>query len=184
MSALSMRSLRFSVLTYLLSCPAFPRHGFALRASHGYGRFGTMRALTPGLLRLAGQVSSFISQTRPGIPPPTTWPARTSFPIANPNVSGVFQASPSPSRLAAVSPPNRVRHPADCQFASSCSPPRLAATQLPSATGSWLAPTRTFTVLCVRLHERTRSGLQAATTRAPPSTRRGLKPAPTAAAMA
>ena len=122
-----------------------------------------MRALTPDPLRIAGQVSSLISHTRPDIPPPTTWPARTAFPIANPNVSGVFQASPSPSRLAAVSPPNRVRHPADCQFASGCSPPRLAATQLPSATGSWLAPTRTCTVRCVRLHERTRSGLQPAT---------------------
>jgi len=32
------------------------------------------------------------------------------------------------------SPPNRVRHPTDRQFASGCSPPRLAATQLPSAS--------------------------------------------------
>ena len=52
-------------------------------------------------------------------------------------------------------PPNRVRHPADCQFASSCSPPRLTATQLPSATGSWLTLARTFTVLMSRLHGRT-----------------------------
>ena len=55
-------------------------------------------------------------------------------------------------------PPNRVRHPADCQFASSCSPPRLAATQLLSASGSWLAPAWTSTMLFVRLHGRTRSG--------------------------
>jgi hypothetical protein len=32
------------------------------------------------------------------------------------------------------SPPNRVRSPTDQQFASGCSPPRFAATQLPSAT--------------------------------------------------
>jgi hypothetical protein len=32
------------------------------------------------------------------------------------------------------SPPNRVRHPTDRQFASGCSPPRLAATQFPSAS--------------------------------------------------
>lgn len=32
------------------------------------------------------------------------------------------------------SPPNRVRYPTDRHFASGCSPPRLAATQLPSAT--------------------------------------------------
>src|SRR5580658_2696295 len=33
-----------------------------------------------------------------------------------------------------ATPPNRVRHPAGCSFASGFSPPRLAATQLPSAT--------------------------------------------------
>ena len=31
-------------------------------------------------------------------------------------------------------PPKRVRYPAGCSFASGCSPPRLATTQLPSAT--------------------------------------------------
>ena len=30
--------------------------------------------------------------------------------------------------------PKRVRYPAGCSFASGCSPPRIAATQLPSAT--------------------------------------------------
>ena len=52
-------------------------------------------------------------------------------------------------------PPNRVRYPADCQFTSSCSPPRLAATQLLSATGSWLTLTRTSTVQISRLRRRT-----------------------------
>jgi hypothetical protein len=51
--------------------------------------------------------------------------------------------------------PNRVRHPADRQFASGCSPPRLAATQLPSATELWLTPTRTYTVLVWRHRGRT-----------------------------
>ena len=37
-------------------------------------------------------------------------------------------------------PPNRVRYPADRQFASGCSPPRFAATQLPSASGSMACP--------------------------------------------
>jgi hypothetical protein len=54
-------------------------------------------------------------------------------------------------------PPNRVRFTTDRQFASSCSPPRLSTTQLPSASGSWLAPTRTYTVLISRLHGRTHS---------------------------
>ena len=31
-------------------------------------------------------------------------------------------------------PPKRIRHPAGCSFASGCSPPRIAATQLPSAS--------------------------------------------------
>ena len=55
------------------------------------------------------------------------------------------------------SPPNRVRHPTDRQFALGCSPPRLAATQLPSATELWLPPTRTFTVLLWRPRGRTHS---------------------------
>ena len=48
--------------------------------------------------------------------------------------------------------------PADRQFASGCSPPHLAVTQLPSATGPWLTPTRTLTVLFARLHGRTGRG--------------------------
>ena len=31
-------------------------------------------------------------------------------------------------------PPKRVRYPTGCSFASGCSPPRLTATQLPSAS--------------------------------------------------
>jgi len=53
------------------------------------------------------------------------------------------------------SPPNRVRYPTDRQFALGCSPPRLAATQLPSATELWLSPAWTFTMLLWRLHGRT-----------------------------
>ena len=55
------------------------------------------------------------------------------------------------------SPPNRVRYPTDRQFASGCSPPRLAATQLPSATELWHTPARTFTVLMWRPRGRTHS---------------------------
>ena len=36
--------------------------------------------------------------------------------------------------------PNRVRFTTDCKFASGCSPPRLAATQLPSAIGNGHLP--------------------------------------------
>jgi hypothetical protein len=61
------------------------------------------------------------------------------------------------SRLVAAPPPNRVRSPTDRQFASGCSPPRLTATQLPSATELWHTPARTFTVLMWRPHGRTHS---------------------------
>src|SRR5262245_60983950 len=61
------------------------------------------------------------------------------------------------SRLVAAPSPNRVRSPTDRQFAYGCSPPRLATTQLPSATEPWHTPTRTFTVLMWRTHRRTHS---------------------------
>ena len=59
------------------------------------------------------------------------------------------------SQVRRSTTPNRVRHPTDRQFASGCSPPRLPATQLPSATELWHAPTRTCTVLIWRHHGRT-----------------------------
>jgi hypothetical protein len=46
-----------------------------------------------------------------------------------------LQASPHICRLAEITTPKRVRHPTDCSFASGCSPPHLAVTQLPPATG-------------------------------------------------
>ena len=52
-------------------------------------------------------------------------------------------------------PPKQVRHPTDRQFAFGYSPPRLATTQLPSATELWLTPAGTFTLQIVRTHGRT-----------------------------
>jgi hypothetical protein len=49
-----------------------------------------------------------------------------------------FALSPKARRYAR---PNRVRHyPTDCMFASGCSPPRLAAAQLPLATRKRASP--------------------------------------------
>ena len=53
--------------------------------------------------------------------------------------------------------PKQVRAPTDWQFASSCSPPRLSAKQLLSATKSRLTLTGTFTLLTKRPHGRTGS---------------------------
>jgi hypothetical protein len=52
--------------------------------------------------------------------------------------------------------PNRVRKTAtDCMFASGCSPPHLAVTQLPSATGSGHLPEEDFHLpdrACLQAH--------------------------------
>jgi hypothetical protein len=56
-------------------------------------------------------------------------------------------------------PPKRVRHPTDRQFASGYSPPRLATAQLPSATELWPTPTGTFTLQVARPHGRTGTAL-------------------------
>ncbi len=58
------------------------------------------------------------------------------------------------------SPPDETESsssPTDHRFASGCFPPRLAATQLPSATRPWLASTGTSTPLVMRHHGRTAS---------------------------
>ena len=55
-------------------------------------------------------------------------------------------------------PPNRVRSPTDQQFASGYSPPRLAATQFPSATELWPSPTGTCTLQVARPRGRTSPG--------------------------
>ena len=45
------------------------------------------------------------------------------------------RTSPLPSRLVGRTRPYRVRHPTDWSLTSACSPPRLAATQLPLVSG-------------------------------------------------
>jgi len=92
------------------------------------------------------------------VPSPTTW-------AAGPSLHPPRQRDPRVSDFTLheqahrSSPPNRVRSPTDQQFASGCSPPRLTATQLPSATELWHPPTRTFTVLMWRPHGRTHAGM-------------------------
>ena len=63
-----------------------------------------------------------------------------------------FTLNPQARRYAR---PNRVRYPTDCMFASGCSPPHLAATQLPSATGIGHLPEEDFHLLnraCSQAH--------------------------------
>jgi len=57
--------------------------------------------------------------------------------------------------------PNRVRYPTDCRFVSGCSPPRLAATQLPSAARERASPRKgTFTPQIAPAPRRTDSGFR------------------------
>jgi hypothetical protein len=131
------------MLSVLLSCPFrihLPAHLPSARFC--YPRFSRLSPLQ----YYAGSDSCRASPVRqvslltplclPDIPSPTTSCARTSR--ACHLVRPVRPFRPRlrlhSCRLAALTPPNRVRHPAGCPFASGCFPPRLAATQLPSAT--------------------------------------------------
>jgi hypothetical protein len=100
-------------------------------------RCGTMRALTPAGLSHARQVSPLTLHCLPSIPTPTTscapdvaLSATSARPVGSLAAPGFATSEQARQRT----PPNRVRHPTGCSFASGCSPPRLAATQLPSAT--------------------------------------------------
>ena len=96
----------------------------------------------------AGADSWPASLRPPGLPVDRAHPSRHSAanPVDGPDI--VFNRQPQRVRCVSGfaiteqarrrSPPNRVRFTADCRFASGCSPPRLTATQFPSATGPWL----------------------------------------------
>ena len=113
--------------------PTFPRRGFAIRAFRRSSR----------LRYYAGSASCRALASPTGL---SAYPALPSgHPVPNhvvrPNVAlPVTSARPAGRGFATHeqarrnTPPNRVRHPTGCRFASGCSPPRLTATQLPSAT--------------------------------------------------
>ena len=118
--------------------PTIPKPGFATRTSRDPhpDHSGTMRALTPaGLARPGRSLRLLCIAVRTSRPQPrhdlrmslSQSPQRARSGLAT-------QASPSMSRLAKSPPPKRVRYPTGCSFASGCSPPRIAATQLPPAT--------------------------------------------------
>jgi len=141
----------------------FPRRGFAFPTSRGSHRFGTMETLTPVPLTYGAGLPAYL--------------ATPSCRSASNHVGCLVIASPPrqrdqrfsgfamESQARRSSPPNRVCHPTDRQFASGCSPRRFGPTQFqpkadqplaePSATELWHTPTRTFTVLMRRPHGRT-----------------------------
>ena len=69
-----------------------------------------------------------------------------------------FTLNPQARRYAR---PNRVRYPTDCMFVSGCSPPRVAATQLPLTTRERASPGEgTFTPQIAPAPRRTDSGFR------------------------
>ena len=101
------------------------------------GHRGSMRALTPGALAQPDRslrLPRFAVRTsRPQ--PHNTHPERrfhSHLSASGRAVTGPGFASGEQARRYAM--PKRVRHPTGYPFASGCSPPRLAATQLPSAS--------------------------------------------------
>ncbi len=102
------------------------------------------------------------------------WPA-----ISLGSLSAVLRTSFRPSSVVSRIRPYRVRvvslfseavSSADYPFTSSCSPPRVATTQLLSVTRREAPPVRDFHPLCMLAPKRTRRGLQSTVT-APPCPR-------------
>ena len=83
----------------------------------------------------ARRVSPLTLSCLPNIQPPTTLWAEHRFRSRLNALGGSCDPGFAMNEQARrTMPPKRVRHPTGCSFASSCSPPRIAATQLPSAT--------------------------------------------------
>ena len=116
---------------------------------------GTMKALTPAAGHHDGGSPHFSARTFLAFhPQPHGAPGRRFS--RHGSATDYFQASPLDEQARRNTPPNRVRSPTDRKFASGCSPPRLTAAQLPSATGLWPTPARTYTALIRAPRGRTR----------------------------
>ncbi len=105
--------------------PCLPSSRFVLpglRARPSGPRFGTMRALTPAAVAHVGRSLRFLCSA-----------VRTSRPQPHSAARG-HTGFATHERARLCKTPKRVRHPAGRSFASGCSPPRIAATQLPPAT--------------------------------------------------
>ena len=136
-SALAVLLCPGMVFTHPPSCPAFPRTGFASPSFRGpctrpqrYYAGSDSCCASP-----TQQVSPLRSLAFPASRPQPRYAARSSR--AYHLVPPVSPRGPDfalHEQARHCTPPNRVRYPTGCRFASSCSPPRLAATQLPSAT--------------------------------------------------
>ena len=113
--------------------PPLPQGGFAVRLSSGFRRNGTMKALNSCPARTCETGLAAYSALPSGHPIPNH--------AVRPDIAFIVtSACPACSRLRherAGSPrstANRFRFATGCPFASSCSPPRIAAAQLLSTS--------------------------------------------------
>ena len=92
----------------------------------------------------------------PNIQPPTTPFARASLSQSSQRARlSLTQGFATNEEARRAMTPNRDRHPAGCSFASSCSPPHLSVTQLPSATCDTTPHRMDFHLLTRQHHRRT-----------------------------
>src|SRR5262245_9808203 len=147
-----------TVFTPPPSCLPSPRCGFAFPTSRGFSPPRYYEDSDSCTAHLPCRSPRLLRHTLAAVPSPTTWTAWTSLLPPRQRLQR-FSDFALHEQAHRSSPPNRVRSPTDQQFASGCSPPRLTATRLPSATELWLPPTRTFTVLMWRPHGRTHAAL-------------------------
>ena len=131
---LSVLRFVFHTSTFL---PTFPRHGFAFRASRGSSPL-QYYAGSDSCPALARQTGLFAYSALPsGHPIPThvmCLERRFRSHLSASNGPSTGSRLRQPSRARQHTPPKRVRHPTGYPFASGYFPPRLAATQLPSAS--------------------------------------------------
>ena len=149
-----------SFLLASLFLPPFPRCGFCSpQFSQPFGHFSTTKALTPLRCHLSAEVSSLTSLTLPNVPPSTTVTAHMSL-FPPPQRIRCFSGFALRSEARRCFPLNQVRF-----LRTTASPPVAPhdASRRRSfhwLQGLWLSLTRTFTVLCKRLYERTNAELQ------------------------
>ena len=115
--------------------PPFPQSGFASRPFRRSQRPRYYEGSDSCQPHPDRQVSPLTPPCRPDIPSSTTRAALWSL-CQSPQRQRLLPGFATNEQARHSFPPKQVRHPTDCRFTSGCSPPRLAATQLPSITGA------------------------------------------------
>src|SRR5712671_708233 len=113
--------------------PPFPRSGFASRPFHRRRRHQYYEGSDSCRSHPDRQVSPLTPPCRPSIPSSTTRAVRWSL-RQSPQRQRLLPGFAINEQARHSVTPKQVRQPTDCRFTSGCSPPRLAATQLPSIT--------------------------------------------------